>query len=54
MIYTSKNTKLSPGDVGVVKGVWDDNDLSVKRIDVRWNNGSNLSLIDGVDQFLKI
>jgi hypothetical protein len=26
----------------------------IKRIAVLWDNGSNLSLIDGVDQFIKV
>lgn len=54
LIFTSDPyTKLRSGITGVVLGRWDD-DLHVTRIDVRWSNGSRLSMIEGTDQIQKI
>lgn len=51
---TDRGTNLTPGATGVVLGKRDDNDLRVTRIDVKWANGSRLSMIDGEDQIQKI
>jgi hypothetical protein len=61
LIYTSDPyaAKLRPGDAGIVREIWEDDlkredGTKIKRIAVRWNNGSNLSLLDGIDAFSKV
>jgi hypothetical protein len=52
-------TKLKRGDTGIVKEFWTD-DLkgpdgnNVWRMRVKWDTGSNLSLLHGIDRFSKI
>lgn len=52
-------TKLKPGDCGTVQEFWTD-DLKgsdgryVWRMRVKWDSGSSLSLLFGVDKFSKI
>ncbi len=54
LIFTTESANLTPGATGVVLGKRDDDDLRVRRIDVRWANGSRLSMIDGENQVQKI
>ena len=43
-------TLLRPGNTGVCTGVWSDSTKTI-RIDVKWDNGSSLSLIQGIDHY---
>jgi hypothetical protein len=43
-------THLRPGNIGVCTSVWSDSTKTI-RIDVKWDNGSHLSLIQGLDQY---
>jgi hypothetical protein len=42
-------TKLKPNDMGTIKYIFDN--LSDRCIDIKWDGGSTLSLIEGVDQY---
>jgi len=47
-------TQLQSGDTGRFIELWSDDLPNVKRLKIAWDNGSNLSLIVGVDKFEKI
>jgi hypothetical protein len=49
-----QQTRSQPGDAGVVQNIREDEATKNKLIDVRFNNGSRLSLIDGFEEFLKV
>jgi hypothetical protein len=54
LVHTSDQyTKLKTGDMGTIlseiKDPWGDTVVSVK-----WDNGSSLSLISGIDQYEKV
>jgi hypothetical protein len=47
LVYTDDSyTKLKPGDIGVVTNVCESGDLNVF-----WDSGSSLSLIEGIDKW---
>lgn len=52
--FTSdRYTRLTLGEFGTITGFWTD-DLQIWRVDIRWDDGSNLSMIAGRDKFSKV
>ena len=54
LIHTDdKYTNLKRGDVGIIELIRKHNDME-NQIWVRWNNGSDLMLLEGRDQFVEV
>jgi Domain of unknown function (DUF4314) len=46
-------TKLKAGDIGTFQRYWTD-DTHITRASIKWDSGSNLSMIEGLDVFVSM